>query len=903
MSKLKIAANTMLALRCSAALPALLIAGTALAQDAVPADADRADNSDIVVTGTLIRGQAPTGSDLKAVTAEDISQLGVSDTSQLLGSIPSDSNFNSRPQVGSFGQYQTVNAPILRYLGGGASGSNSTLLLLNGHRLPGMGVTQTSADIDAIPRSAIERIDLVPDGGSATYGADAVGGVVNLVTRKRYDGLEVGGHFGKAADYTQWDVDVLAGKKWDNGSLWATYNYAHHSLIRNIDRDYSRDIDYSTNPPSFKSLNCSPGNYQAGGLVIGPQYPGGFAFLPITNYPIINGAPVTGAANRCDASDNGTFLPEESRHSAMAGLDVDLSDSINFNVTAFYTNRQSRSDGGPVAYNLTSAYPGLPNGTVYGNLRPTFGQNNYGYTSLETWGVTPQFTVKLGRDWQVVASYNYGEGFAKFYSNGIDQSALQAQANNGAFNAFAGLFASTPAGQTALAYQSAYRSLSSGKDQISNGRVVADGPLFALPGGDVRAAIGGEIYNERFTQRNGSAIETNLQSILPYSASRTVKSAFGELSIPLFSEDNSAPGFHSLTLSAAGRYDNYSDFGGTFNPKFGITWKPTSWWTLRGNWGKSYQAPSLSSKAEVIPTALQVFPANTFGASGNTAGKFILLLYPGGGVNLQPQKATTWQIGTDFKPEFIPGLSASMTYYNIDFRDRIAFPSFFTPAFYNLFPNSYILNTAANPLTAAQIQSYVSSVSPTLLAAANIQTYLNDPSKVYALENGLSQNLSRVKTSGLDFSVDYQHTTGFGSVFAGVAGTYILSYEGQASVASPVQGLDANQVIRWRTSTVVGATVGDFLGRLTWNRTGGYEIPPTAMNNNQSRVAPFNIFNLALQYAPKADGYMHDVTFTLNVDNLFDTDPPVLNGSNGGAFGYSGFTLGRFVQLGVRKKF
>ncbi|MBB5685934.1 TonB-dependent receptor domain-containing protein [Sphingobium boeckii] len=888
------------------ALAAAAVAAPAFAQDVssvpVASEEDPVSEADIVVTGTLIRGQAPTGSDITTVTADDIAQLGIAETSQLLGSLPSDSNFNSRPQVGSFGQFQTVNAPVLRFLGGGASGSNSTLLLLNGHRLPGMGVTQTSADIDAIPPGALQRVDLVPDGGSATYGADAVGGVVNLITRKRYDGLEVGGHYGQADDYTQWDVSATGGKTWDNGSLWATYNYAHHDIIRNSDRDFVQNLDYTTTPPTGNSLNCSPGNYQAGGLVF-TNTPPFFAFLPITNYPIVNGVPVAGPANKCDITRGTTFFPAASRHSAMAGLNVDLSDAITFDVTAFYTNRKSTNDAGPTTYNLAATYPGLPSGTAYGDLSPTFGPNNYGRTALETWGVTPQITAKLGGDWQAVAFYNYGEGYSSFSSAAIDQSALQAQANSGAFNPFTGLFATTAAGQAALAYQSNFRSLSTGRDEISNGRVVVDGPLFALPGGDVRVAVGGEILREQFSQRNGSALNTNLGSILTYTDARTVKSAFGELSVPLFSEDNSAPGFHSLILSAAGRYDHYSDFGGTSNPKFGITWKPTSWWTLRGNWGKSYQAPSLASKAETIPTALQVFPANTFGAPGDTAGKFILLLYPGGGINLKPQKATTWQIGTDFKPEFVPGLSASLTYYNIDFKDRISFPSFFNPSFYSLYPDSYILNTAANPLTAAQIQDYVSSVSPTLLAAANLDTYLADPSKVYALENGLSQNLARAKTSGLDFSVDYQRPTAFGSVFAGVAGTYILTYKSQSTPTSTFQGLDANQVIRWRTSATLGGTAGDFLGKVTWNRTGGFEVPPRAANLNQSSIGDFNIFNLAFQYTPKVGGLLEDLSFTLNVDNVFDQDPPQFNGSNGSGAGYFGFTLGRYVQLGISKKF
>src|SRR5690349_407517 len=122
------------ALQCGVAVSALVAASSAFAQ-AAPADDDTPNRADdIVVTGTLIRGQAPTGSDLKGVTSADIAQLGVVNTSQLLGSIPSDASFNGRPQVGGFSQFQTVNAPILRYLGGNAAASNSTLLLLNGHR-------------------------------------------------------------------------------------------------------------------------------------------------------------------------------------------------------------------------------------------------------------------------------------------------------------------------------------------------------------------------------------------------------------------------------------------------------------------------------------------------------------------------------------------------------------------------------------------------------------------------------------------------------------------------------------------------------------------------------------------------------------------------------------------------
>jgi iron complex outermembrane receptor protein len=131
---------------------------------------------EIVVTGTLIRGVSPPGTELITVSSADITDLGIADTTQLLEFIPQDGYFNNRPQVGNFGQYQTVIRPSLRYLGGGSAGGASTLVLLDGYRMPRMGILQTTPDLDAIAPGSIERVEILTDGGSATYGSDAVGG-------------------------------------------------------------------------------------------------------------------------------------------------------------------------------------------------------------------------------------------------------------------------------------------------------------------------------------------------------------------------------------------------------------------------------------------------------------------------------------------------------------------------------------------------------------------------------------------------------------------------------------------------------------------------------------------------------------------------------------------------------
>jgi iron complex outermembrane recepter protein len=155
---------------------------SAFAQDAPADDAAAAD--EIIVTGTLIRGIAPGGSQSIGVTQEKIQAIGAVNTSDLIANIPQAGNFVGFVGVrGSSNFSLAVNRPSLRYLGNTSASGSTTLLLMDGHRLPGMGITQSSPDLDAIAPSAIERVEIVTDGGSATYGSDAIGGVMNFVQR------------------------------------------------------------------------------------------------------------------------------------------------------------------------------------------------------------------------------------------------------------------------------------------------------------------------------------------------------------------------------------------------------------------------------------------------------------------------------------------------------------------------------------------------------------------------------------------------------------------------------------------------------------------------------------------------------------------------------------------------
>lgn len=860
---------------------ALSFSAAAAAQDTgiqnVAADEaeTQADADDIVVTGTLIRGQAPTGSQIVQVGQAEIQSLGAVNASQLLGSITQDVNFNSRPQVGAFQAFQTVNRPTLRYLGASNAGGSSTLLLLDGHRLPGMGIYQTTPDLDAITPGAIERIEVVTGGGSSTYGSDAVGGVMNIISRRKFDGAEVGGHFGVGDDYRQWDVSATVGKTWDNVSIWGSYSYAQNSMVRFGDRDYARNRDYINNLPA--DTRCSPGNVSAGGGVI----------------PIVNGVPTgpAGTGNRCDNFLNNSLFPKSARHSAMLGLSADLSETLTFDVRAYYANRKSTTDNGVDDFSVQAG-----GASVFGNFQtvPGFGDHSYASSILETYGITPKVTFNFGGDWRMVAFYNYGKGNSRFDSDGgIDVNALQTATNDGDFNPYTVTFANTPSGQAALALQQNRFGLSQGIDEIHNGRVTFDGPLLSLSSGELRGAIGAEILRENYSIVTAAGA-IGAAPFTERSNNRTVKSLFGELSLPVVGEGNRVPFIYSFNISASGRYDHYSDFGGTFNPKVGVTWQPVSGFTLRGNWAKSFQAPSLAERNDVSPASFSDYQANYLGYPSTLMALF---LYPGSGPGLKPQKATTYELGVDIRPETIPGLSISATYYKINFKDRIGNPPFFNGAvFQSLFPNK--ITVAPTP---DQIRDFANQAQ---VRPENGLAYVTKPETVYALIDARSINLSSLKTTGLDFDVSYNRPTNFGSVFAKVGGSLILSYDVLAFNGGPTTRLKDNNVQELRLQVMAGAKVGDFTGRVTLQHTSGYRVAPVAAALNQDWIGSLSVVNLAFNYDLKGEGVLDGTSLSLNVDNVFNTDPPRYNGIvNTSQPGYAGFTLGRVFQFGIRKQF
>lgn len=850
---------------------------------------------EIIVTGTLLRGVAPAGSQTVSLDARAITAVGANSTAQLLASVPQTASYNSAPIVSAISSSQiTINRPNLRNLPGTSGGGSSTLILVDGHRLPGMGVRQTVPDPDAIAPGAIERVEIVLDGGSSIYGADAVGGVINFITRKRFDGIEAKARYGFADNYQSLNADVTVGKTWDTASVYVSYDYAWHDSLYGRDRDYVRRLDYTNGLPF--DLTCGAGNVSIGASV--------YALPGLTR----------GTGNRCDVSDARTFYPSEERHSVFAGLSLDSGGPITFDVRAFYMNRVNKGDGGPITATATIApiNPFVP-GTVFNpyyrntgdansfqaqsvsmDFSPLLGRHTSQRTALETWGFTPSMSADLGSGWQLRWLGNYGRGRSEVRNQKIDDGTLSTLVLTGNFDPYN---LSNPVNSAVLPLISNFLDYGLGKNEMMNTRVVVDGSLAHLPGGDVKIAVGGEYSYEKYESRIDGTVSASAVADIPLTNSnRRIAAVFGEVQVPVFGEGNRSTGLYSLNLSASGRYDHYSDFGGTFNPKFGLTYEPLEGVKLHGSWGKSFQAPSLADGADAAPATIFAFPFILFAnpAVAPLPGQAQIFL-GGGGNDLKPQKAKTWSAGLEIAPPSLPGFLASLNYYNIRFKDLIDIPPVFNPSvFYTLFTGNYVMNP-----TIAQVNALASQV-PDGLAA--VSPYTVTPGQVYSIADGRRTNLAAVNTDGLDFSLAYDHSTGFGSIYAQVNGNYVLNRKEQ-SVAGAAFVDTVKAQTRFIVSSTLGTTIGNLRAQATWRHLGGWNVAPLASNLNQSRIKAYDTINLFAQYDFKGSGVMENLALTFNVDNLFDKDPPAYNGSLNSLDGYAVTSIGRVFQFGISKKF
>lgn len=437
--------------------------------------------------------------------------------------------------------------------------------------------------------------------------------------------------------------------------------------------------------------------------------------------------------------------------------------------------------------------------------------------------------------------------------------------------------------------------------------VSANGPLFSLPGGDVRAAFGGHFREEDFQLVSGAAGRLR-------AADRRVSALYGELLIPLVGAQNAITGVEELELHLSGRWDDYSDFGSTTNPKIGLMWSPVEGLQLRSSYSTSFAPPSLGFTGD-LNRAANVFPYSYIvtamgSALPDPSLDVDMMFVVGAGADLQPETSRAFTAGFDYTARLPRGdFTVGATYYDIDFEDRLGQTPMPGNVNYYLAPNIAFADPASFPAGAVILSPSAAEVQA-LAAGLNQINYIFgatlDNVGIINQVNAI-RNLASVRTRGFDVNLGYSIDGEFGTWDFGLNANYIADFEQQAASTTPrVDTLNTylNPVdlqLRGR----VGFSRDRLSANLFVNYVDAYRTDSTA---NANRIKSWTTADLTFSYAiPAGEDWMSGSAFTLTVSNLFDRDPP--RSPTSGYFLIPGYDpanaspVGRFASIALRKRF
>lgn len=859
----------------------------------VPFDFEAAEPQEVVVTGTHVRGEQPIGEHVISVGRESIEESGAATVQDFLRTLPQ--TFGGGPTEDT--HYFSAETQTNSGLGAGINlrglGARATLVLINGKRLAPSGSEAAFADIENIPLSAVERIDILPDSASAMYGADAVGGVVNFVMRDNFTGAETLARAGSGTQNTQREYQLAQtlGSHWDSGNAMLSVEYYRRDALPAAARRYATSNLVPLGGSNFDTFLSNPGN-----IVIGNRY---YAIPRGQNGTALTaGELVPGTQNLSDIYADADLLPSQRRVSLYGSGTQTLTDGLTLFGNAMVSQRDARqqSTGFEGQISVPNSNPFYVN--PVGGTDPISLDYNFlddigpGYTDVlvTDLNLTLGLDIDLGSAWKVTLYGNYAQERENQFNGGqVNQSALAAALADPdpatAFNPFGDGSNTNPATLRSLVAGSRFYTDS----RLRTADITADGPVAHLPGGPIKLALGADHRNQVFdTVTPQSAVQPASRAAL----SRNVLAGFAELTVPLFGPDNARTGLRRLEFSLAGRYEHYSDFGQAATPKFGLVWSPFDVLAVRGTWGRSIRAPTLTdldaSQNVIIGTTL-LDRAATLGASN-------ALVLSGKNRSLTVEHARSWTAGIDLDARgWANGLTFSATFFDIDFRDRIENPPF-GPGILNdpVFANLVIRNpTAGQIASACSLGRYLSFGTAPCTASG-----------VMAIVDLRTRNLERVSTRGLDFNTRYARAWAPGTLKLTLDGTWLLRFTQQEGPgAAPQQLLNTqNNPIDLKMRGSASWQQRHWGGTLGINFQNHYT---DTVSEPHRPISAYMTCDAQLRYELGTGGnrYLANTRLELNAINVFNESPPFLNN----AVAHLGYDqenadpLGRLVSLQVRK--
>ncbi|KRD39833.1 TonB-dependent receptor [Lysobacter sp. Root916] len=875
----------------AAAIGLMLSAGLCQAvnaQTAAPIDptddspAQEATTIDTVtVTGSHIkRAQISGVGPVTVIDREAIQRSGAISVDTLLQRLPAAAGFagNQTNAYWADNGYGTTQVN-LRGLG-----INRTLVLLNGRRIVNGGTgANSSVDLNVIPIALIERVEVLKDGASAIYGADAVAGVVNIITKKKFDGVEASLRYGQTfqGDGDETAVDLTWGMSGERGSIMAAVNYTEGGSVNMADRAPCGLGE------SNGQLVCVGSSTTIGGRAVladgrrvnfnqDPNGDGDFyeTYSPAKhNY---NSNPYLNAVNPIKRLSFSSFG------------NLNLNDDLRLFTELMYTNRRSNQLATPGAIgqyrpiNIAANHPTNPTGQnllLQRRRLQEAGVREF-YQETDTFRVVLGLDGKLGVGWDWSAALNWGRNTGIDGSNNVanldrvDQTLNTALCSNapGAAIPCADYLGYGDVTQQVLDYIMFTTRDSGGNEQKSFTANIS-GQLFELPAGWVGLATGVEVRKERGWRDPDpltvlGIANTNQQQRI--AGEYTAKEVFAEVAVPLLQGRALA---ESLTLNAAVRYSDYDLFGADTNYKVGLDWQVVPSLKLRATYATAFRIPNVPelfggvSEGNLTTTdpcsGWSSQPASSTihqncQASGVPVGYTQLgntvLTTVGGNADLKPEDAKTLTVGAVWTPSFLPDLTLTLDYYNIKIDHAIQridgstklSVCYNTPGLSHPFCSN--ANFTRNPLT-GEID---------FLSAQPV-------------------NAASERVSGIDLGLLYQFALGGWDATVNWDLSYLKNYDvrpflgaDEIRYAGKITG-GRGSYTQWRSFGSLTLARGPWSGSYSVQYIGSADDINAERGDIGDRAPSLSYHNAQVKYA-----FSESLDLSVGVDNLFDKSPPFI---------------------------
>lgn len=808
-------------------------------------------------------------------------------------------------------------------------GPNQTLILIDGRRTAAfaIGGLPQQPDINNIPISAIERVEILPSTASGIYGGGATGGVVNIVLRRDYTGLEARIGYGNTftGDAERRAISVTGGfSPGPDTNVMISASYSGGDGLSVGDRDYLRRgralllannpaalIGLTTPPvgatPNIRSVSGANLVLRTGGVLnspftfvpagyAGPSTDGGAALLANAGRYNLNGA----NSAQAGAGDRQSLLSEPLTAAASITIRQRISDSLR----AFLEVRGSTNESSALVnqanttFQIAANAPNNPFTEAVTVTVPGVGADRTTTSRIETLAFTGGLIADLGSGWrsEVDASRQWTR-YGSSFPAGLTAAGTTA-VTSGQIDVFRDFAVS---GATLYPYVNNPTVVDDVTGTLTSVTARIAGPAIRLPGGPIMVTALAE-YRREGLQDFVEVSQTG-QTYYP-SRSQSARSAYIEAVVPLFSDENRRPGLELLELQLAGRYDSYTTNGVTgsipvgsttpivrtrasfdsVNPTVGLRYKPVPDIMFRASYGTGFLPPTVNQLVSNPTSSFPAFLVPILNLRDPARGNELLpgfTFQVGGNPNLKPEESRSYSAGVVLTPTFIPNLRASVDWTRIDKTNNISFlpVSSDTIATLNSFAPGRITRAAPAP---------------------------NDPYGVGVITNiDFTQiNLAETHVRSWDFALDYQFdiaSLGMVKLF-GVA-THQASFRSKVTAAAaPSEFAGTNSNLDWRGTAGVSLESGPFMVQLVGRYYSGYWLNVAhTVNANQgsARIGAQTYFDFYGRYAigPRTD-------LSLSVVNLFNRSPPIdTTNSNGVFYSAIGDPRRAYFLLELRQRF